>query len=60
MQKIHRVAITGIGVITSLGIDKDEFFNNLLSGKSGIDLIKSFDTKEFAVRIGGEILDLDA
>ena len=60
MQKIHRVAITGIGVITSLGIDKDEFFNNLLSGKSGIDLIKSFDTKEFAVRIGGEILDFDA
>lgn len=60
MQNFHRVAITGIGVITSLGINKDEFFNHLLSGKSGIDLIKSFDTKEFAVRIGGEILDFDA
>lgn len=59
MQNFHRVAITGIGVVTSLGIDKDEFFNNLLLGKSGIDLISSFDTRDFAVRIGGEILDFD-
>jgi 3-oxoacyl-[acyl-carrier-protein] synthase II len=35
--------------------------NNLLSGKSGIDLIKSFDTKEFLLFVRcGEILDFDA
>lgn len=59
MLSFHRVAITGIGVVTSLGIDNDEFFNNLLSGKSGIDLIENFDTRDFSVKIGGEIKNFD-
>jgi len=47
--------ITGLGVISPIGNTKDEFWNNLVSGKSGIDEIKSFDTTGYSTRIGGEI-----
>lgn len=36
MQKSHRVVVTGIGVVSPLGNDKDSFFSNLMAGKSGI------------------------
>jgi len=40
----RRVVITGQGVVSSVGHDPEEFYNNLLAGKSGISLIESFDT----------------
>lgn len=39
----RRVVVTGMGVVSSLGHDTTEFYNNLLAGKSGISLIESFD-----------------
>ncbi len=36
----RRVVITGMGVVSSLGHDHDEFYNNLLAGKSGISMIE--------------------
>jgi hypothetical protein len=39
----RRVVITGMGVVSSLGHDTTEFYDNLLAGKSGISLIESFD-----------------
>ena len=41
---MKRVVITGLGAITPLGYDTKETWDNLLAGKSGVDLIKSFDT----------------
>ena len=50
-----RVVITGIGVISSIGIGKDEFWNSLIAGKSGISVITSFDTTEFSNHLGAEV-----
>jgi 3-oxoacyl-[acyl-carrier-protein] synthase II len=53
MQR-RRVVITGLGVITSLGENADEMWENVCAGKSGISLIRRWDTSKYPVRIGGE------
>lgn len=54
-----RVVITGVGAITPIGIGKDEFWNGLVAGKSGISLITRFDTTDFTSKIAGEVKDFD-
>ena len=54
-----RVVITGMGVISSIGIGKDEFWRNLISGKSGISEVERFDTSKFPVHKAGEIKDFN-
>ncbi|MBL4575719.1 MAG: beta-ketoacyl-ACP synthase II [Opitutaceae bacterium] len=54
------IVVTGLGVITSLGLEVDTFWSNLTAGKSGVSLIDSFDTTLFTSKIGGEIRDFDA
>jgi 3-oxoacyl-[acyl-carrier-protein] synthase II len=54
-----RVVITGIGTITSLGFTVEEFWRNLLAGKSGISVIENFPTEGFSVRFGAEIKKWD-
>nr|QKY14950.1 3-oxoacyl-[acyl-carrier-protein] synthase i isoform b (FABH) [Polytomella parva] len=51
----RRVVVTGMGVVSSLGHEVNEFYNNLLAGKSGVSLIESFDTKDYSTRFAGEI-----
>ena len=46
-----RVVITGMGVVSSLGHDPDELYDNLLAGKSGISLIEGFDTSKMQPRM---------
>jgi 3-oxoacyl-[acyl-carrier-protein] synthase II len=55
-----RVVITGIGAVTPIGSGKDKFWDALMEGKSGVDLISRFDTSNFKTRIGAEIRDFDA
>ena len=55
----RRVVVTGMGVITPLGQTVDEYWNNILAGKSGITSIDRFDTTDFTTKIGGEIKKLD-
>lgn len=50
-----RVVITGLGVISSIGIGWREFWDNLLKGKSGIGPVSSFDTKNHFTHNGGEV-----
>ena len=45
----RRVVITGLGAVTPIGNDVPTFWENLVAGKSGIDLIKAFDTSALAV-----------
>lgn len=52
---MEKIVITGMGAVTPLGIGVDEYWNNLIQGKSGIDIIKSFDASELAVQIAGEV-----
>lgn len=56
----RRVVVTGQGVVSSLGHDADEFYSNLLAGKSGISTIESFDASDFSTKIAGEIKSFDA
>ncbi|MCK5082250.1 MAG: ketosynthase chain-length factor, partial [Candidatus Omnitrophica bacterium] len=43
----QRVVITGLGVVSSLGIGWQTFWKNLIAGKSGISRISSFDTSKY-------------
>lgn len=56
MEK-NRVVITGLGAITPLGNDANEFWNNIKNGKIGIDFIKGFDTSDFKVKLAAEVKD---
>lgn len=51
----ERIVITGLGVISSIGIGWEEFWDNLLKGKSGISPISSFDTTNHFTHYGGEV-----
>lgn len=55
----NRVVVTGLGVISPIGHTVDEFWNALMSGTSGIDYIKSFDTTSFDTKFAAEVKDLD-
>src|SRR3954453_17070710 len=51
----RRVVITGIGVVSPIGIGAKAFWENLLAGKSGVRKIQQFDPSGFACQIGGEV-----
>ena len=51
----RRVVITGLGIISSIGIGWKDFWQNLLNGKSGISPVSSFDTSGHFTHKGGEV-----
>jgi modulator of drug activity B len=55
----NTVVITGIGLITCLGSDKETFWNSILQGKSGVRRITQFDPSDLPCQIAGEIPDFD-
>ena len=55
----RRVVITGMGVVSPNGNTKEEFWKNLVAGKSGIRRIQSMDTEKYDCKIGGEVVDFD-
>jgi 3-oxoacyl-[acyl-carrier-protein] synthase II len=59
MTEKRRVVITGLGLITPLGIGVDESWKAALEGKSGIGPITQFDASSFPVRIAGEVKGFD-
>jgi 3-oxoacyl-[acyl-carrier-protein] synthase II len=59
MPNERRVVITGLGVITPVGIDLQTFWSNLTSGVSGIGPIMAFDATEYDCRIAGEVKDFE-
>ncbi len=55
----RRVVITGIGLVTPLGIGRVVNWERLVQGRSGIGPITRFDTAKFPTRIAGEVRDFD-
>lgn len=55
-----RVVVTGLGAITPIGLGAPEFWNGLVSGKSGISGITFFDPERYATKFAGQINDFDA
>jgi len=55
----RRVVITGIGIISSVGIGKDSFWKSLISGKSGVGKITHFDASNFSTQIAAEVKDFN-
>lgn len=56
---MRRVVITGVGVVSPVGTGKDVFWSALMSGKSGIGPVTSFDSTNYAAHIGAEVRDFD-
>ena len=55
----RRVVITGMGCVTPSGLDLQSTWQAVLQGKSGVSLIRAWDTDGFDVKIGGEVSDFD-
>lgn len=55
-----KVAVTGIGIVSPLGIDRQSTWDNLLQKKSGIAEIQQFDASHFPTRIAAEVKDIDS
>src|SRR3954463_9116283 len=59
MQTRRRVVVTGIGLVSSLGIGTEANWRALCAGTSGITTITKFDATQFATRIAGEVKGFD-
>ncbi|MFQ5682840.1 MAG: beta-ketoacyl-[acyl-carrier-protein] synthase family protein [Candidatus Binatia bacterium] len=58
-SKGRRVVITGLGVVSAIGIGKEAYWESLRSARSGIKKITSFDVSSYPCQIGGEISGFD-
>src|SRR5437870_1036732 len=59
MMKRNRVVITGMGILAPNGIGNDEFWESLVTGRSGIGPITLFDASDLKSRIAGEVKNFD-
>jgi 3-oxoacyl-[acyl-carrier-protein] synthase II len=55
----NRVVVTGIGIISALGLDTASNWEALVNGRSGIDYITAFDASKYATRFAGEVKGFD-
>ncbi len=56
---MRRVVVTGLGMINSVGNDKESSFKAMCEGECGIDTITLFDIEKYSVKIAGEVKDFD-
>jgi 3-oxoacyl-[acyl-carrier-protein] synthase II len=59
MNDKRQIVITGIGVVSPIGVGKKTFWNALLEGQCGTKRISSFDVSTYPTQVGGEIRDFD-
>lgn len=55
----RRVVITGMGVVSSLGYDVENFWNAIKEGKSGISVVERFDISNYSTKVASEIKDFE-
>jgi 3-oxoacyl-[acyl-carrier-protein] synthase II len=56
-NRCRRVVVTGLGVISALGLEVNRFWENLVSGKSGISRIDRFDVEKMGSKIASQVRD---
>lgn len=56
---MRRVVITGMGTVTPVGCDVKTFWDSLINGKNGIDIVTRFDVTDFKAKLAAEIKDFD-
>src|SRR4051812_17936042 len=56
----HRVAVTGIGIVSALGVGREAFWRNALGGRCATGPVESFDVRGFKVNRGAEVKGYDA
>lgn len=56
----HRVVVTGLGIVSPLGNDVDEAFNNAIAGKNCVDFVDGFDLEGLKVQFAAQVKDFDA
>lgn len=56
----RRAVVTGLGIVSPVGIGAEATWDALVSGRSGIDEITLFDATPFEVRVAGEVKGFDA
>lgn len=59
LDELRRVVITGLGILSSVGIGKEKFWESIKNGRSGIRPISHFNAQTFPSKIAGEIGDFD-
>lgn len=59
MSNHRKVVITGIGLVSPIGIGKRHFWKSLVEGRSGARKISSFDVSSYPTQVAGEIVDFD-
>jgi 3-oxoacyl-[acyl-carrier-protein] synthase II len=55
----RRVVVTGLGLVTPVGLSVEATWAALMAGRSGVDYIQKFDTTKFPVRIAAEVKDFN-
>ncbi len=55
VKELKRVVVTGMGAVTPLGNNVNEFWKNIVAGKSGVDMITKFDTTHFKTKFAAEV-----
>ena len=58
-MKLKRVVVTGIGALTPLGNNLEDYWNNLVNGVSGADFIKQFDAEKFRTKFACEVKNFE-
>ena len=58
-DKNRRIVVTGIGALTPIGLNVDEFWNGMMASKSGAAMIKQFDTSKVETKFACELKDFD-
>lgn len=54
-----QVVVTGVGVVSPVGLGREAFWSALLAGRSGVRALQSFDGRELPARIAAEVVDFD-
>ena len=56
----RRVVVTGMGAVTPIGLNVEDFWASVKAGKIGFDFISKFDTTDYKAKIAAEIKDFNA